>query len=125
VRSDTRIAASVPYGSDMPVEQLDPHAAKAAIEAGAAVLDVREQDEWDAGRLAGSQHVPLSQLGQRLDELPPDGPLLVVCRSGVRSDMVAAHLDRLGRDGCANLAGGLEAWAGAGLPLEPPGGRVV
>jgi rhodanese-related sulfurtransferase len=109
----------------MAVEQLGPQEARAAIEAGATVLDVREQDEWDAGHLAASVHLPLSQLPARLDEVPPGETLLVVCRSGARSDMVAAHLDRGGRTGCANLAGGLQAWSAAGLPLEPPGGHVA
>jgi rhodanese-related sulfurtransferase len=109
----------------MAVEQLDPQAALAAIRDGAAVLDVREQEEWDAGRLAGSLHVPLSELGQRLDEVPEGEVLLVVCRSGARSDSVATYLDRAGRSGCANLAGGLQAWVAAGLPLEPAGGHVA
>jgi rhodanese-related sulfurtransferase len=109
----------------MAVEQLEPQEAREAIEAGATILDVREQDEWDAGHLAGSLHLPLSELAHRLDEVPEDGSLLVVCRSGARSDMVASHLDRGGRSGCANLAGGLPAWAAAGLPLEPDGGHVA
>jgi rhodanese-related sulfurtransferase len=105
----------------MAVEQLGPKEAKAAIDAGATILDVREQDEWDAGHLAGSVHLPLSELAHRLDEVPAADVLLVVCRSGARSDMVASHLDGGGRSGCANLAGGLQAWAAAGLPLEPHG----
>ncbi len=110
----------------MAVEQLGPQEAKDAIEAGATILDVREQDEWDAGHLAGSVHLPLSELRERLDEVPAADSLLVVCRSGARSDMVASHLDRGGRDGLANLAGGLQAWAAAGLPLEPDGrGQVA
>src|SRR5262245_51571905 len=109
----------------MAVPQLDPQEARQAIATGAAVLDVREQDEWDAGHLAGSQHVPLSELGGRLDEVPAEGALLVVCRSGARSDMVASHLDAAGRDECANLAGGLQAWVAEGLPLVPEDGRVI
>ena len=109
----------------MQVAQLGPQDAKKAIEAGATILDVREQDEWDAGHLAGSVHLPLSELAGRLDDVPPGDRLLVVCRSGVRSDMVATHLDRGGRSGLANLAGGLQAWAAAGLPLEPDGHGTV
>ena len=82
----------------------------------ATILDVREDDEWAAGHIAGSVHVPLSQLPGRAADIPPTDPLLVVCKVGARSARVTAWLAGQGRD-AANLAGGLNAWADAGRPL--------
>ena len=82
----------------------------------ATILDVREDDEWVVGHIAGSVHVPLSQLPGRAADIPPTDPLVVVCRVGSRSAQVTAWLAGQGRD-VANLAGGLDAWADAGRPL--------
>jgi rhodanese-related sulfurtransferase len=90
----------------------------------ALALDVREAEEWGAGRLAESRWIPLSELPARLAELEAAGPLLVVCRTGSRSGYVADALVAQGWQ-AANLAGGLQAWAAAGLPLEPDGGYVL
>jgi rhodanese-related sulfurtransferase len=108
-----------------PVEQIDVQAASAEQADGALLLDVREQDEWDAGHAPGSLHLPLSELQERFTELPETAATLVICRSGSRSDVVAHALARIGRPGCANVAGGLQAWVAAGLPLEPADGRVL
>jgi rhodanese-related sulfurtransferase len=88
---------------------------------GWAVVDVREPVEWAAGRIPGSLHVPLAELPARLGDLP-EGDLLIVCRSGNRSDRAARWLLVNGYD-ATNLAGGLVAWAGAGLPLTADAGR--
>ncbi|HUZ83112.1 MAG TPA: rhodanese-like domain-containing protein [Gaiellales bacterium] len=89
----------------------------------ASIVDVREQVEWDAGHIAGALLLPLSELTGRLGELP-DGDLVIVCRSGARSEMVCSALIQSGR-AAANLIGGMLAWAGAELPIEPPGGHVL
>jgi rhodanese-related sulfurtransferase len=104
---------------------MDVQTASTRTDAGALLLDVREQDEWDAGHAPGSLHIPLSELQERFTELPEADATLVICRSGQRSDVVAHALARIGRPGCANVAGGLQAWVAAGLPLEPAGGRVL
>lgn len=93
------------------------------LDQGASAIDVREREEWDAGHLPGSIWIPLVELAGRLDELP-DGPLLVVCRTGARSGYAADALTAMGRD-AANLAGGLAAWSQSGLPLDAPGSRVL
>lgn len=94
------------------------------LPAGARLLDVREPEEWAAGHVAGSVHLPLSEFAGRVGEVPPaDGtPLVVVCRSGHRSAAVAAWLAGAGWD-AANLDGGLVAWQAAGRPLVTPDGR--
>ena len=83
---------------------------------GLLVLDVREDDEWQAGHVAGSVHVPLMELGQRYAELPRSGQTLVVCRVGSRSAYAAGFLIQQGID-AVNLEGGLVAWASAGREL--------
>ncbi|WP_336921599.1 rhodanese-like domain-containing protein [Aquipuribacter sp. SD81] len=81
----------------------------------AVVLDVREDDEWQAGHAPGALHVPLNQVPERLDELP-DGELHVVCRSGGRSARATAWLNQNGYE-AVNVAGGMGAWREAGRPL--------
>jgi len=81
------------------------------------VLDVREDDEWAAGHVEGSAHIPMSGLLGRLDEIPKDREVLVVCRVGARSAQVAAYLRQHGWDDVRNLDGGLVEWVRAGKPL--------
>jgi len=91
---------------------------------GLLVLDVREDDEWQAGHVAGSLHIPLMELGNRYGELPDAEQTLVVCRVGNRSAYAAGFLIQQGID-AVNLAGGLVAWEVAGRALvadhdQPP-----
>ena len=66
--------------------------------------------------IEGSHHIPLSVIGERVDEVPGDQKVLVVCTIGGRSARVAAWLSQNGRD-AFNLDGGLIDWVGAGRPL--------
>lgn len=84
------------------------------------LLDVREDDEWSAGRAPDAVHVPLPEVPIRLGELPGADPLYVVCRSGVRSALATAWLLEQGRS-AVNVAGGMKAWAAAGRPLDSDG----
>ncbi|HUQ42535.1 MAG TPA: rhodanese-like domain-containing protein [Candidatus Limnocylindrales bacterium] len=86
------------------------------------LIDVREDDEWQAGHIEGSIHVPLGELGERLSDLPLGGRIVAVCRSGSRSGTAVRGLRQLGYD-AENLDGGVTAWAKAGLPLVDDGGR--
>ena len=91
---------------------------------GLLVIDVREDDEWRAGHVGGSVHVPLMQLGNRYTELPESEQTLVVCRVGNRSAYAAAFLIQQGI-AAVNLEGGLAAWEAAGRALvadddQPP-----
>lgn len=79
-------------------------------------LDVREEDEWEAGHIDGSLHIPMGELGERQDELPADRPIVAVCRSGNRSAAVTEALKRAGYD-VENLVGGVAEWDGVGLDL--------
>jgi rhodanese-related sulfurtransferase len=73
------------------------------------LLDVREPQEWELGTLPGAVTISMNDVPTRLDDLPRDGGLLVVCRSGARSDRVAAFLAMNGFQDVANLAGGMKA----------------
>ncbi|MFA5564580.1 MAG: rhodanese-like domain-containing protein [Acidimicrobiia bacterium] len=81
------------------------------------VIDVREEFEWDEARIAGTKLVPLGELTRRVDELPTDQALLILCRSGNRSGQATAWLREQGYD-AFNVDGGVLAWASSGRHLE-------
>lgn len=88
----------------------------------AVVLDVREDDEWQAGHAPGAVHLPLGDIPTRLGELPEtDGTLPVICRSGGRSGRAVAWLVQQGFD-VVNVDGGMRAWSGAGKPVRTDAG---
>lgn len=95
--------------------------AAALVDDGAVLLDVREPHEWQAGHAPKARHIPLGQLPQRMRELPANKPIVTVCRSGNRSAQAATTLAAAGRE-TSNLAGGMHAWARAGLPVVAKGG---
>ena len=102
-----------------PVPQLSVQQAQEAL--GAAqpplLLDVRNPPELAVdGRLAGAINIPLPELQQRAGELPQDRKILCFCKSGMRSFNAAAFLRQRGLD-ASSISGGLNAWAGAGLPV--------
>jgi rhodanese-related sulfurtransferase len=78
---------------------------------GVVLLDVREPWEHEICRIEGSRLVPLGQLPERIGELRPDAPTVVVCHHGVRSLRAAAYLERFGFGDVVNLSGGIDAWA--------------
>lgn len=80
------------------------------------VLDVREDDEWAAGHIAGAVHIPLGQLAERVGELDDSSQMLVVCHVGGRSARATAFLVQSGFD-AVNLDGGMDAWGDAGRPI--------
>jgi sulfur dioxygenase len=87
------------------------------------VIDVREPDEYvgPLGHIRGAKLIPLGQLGRRLDELPRDRPLVIVCRSGARSAQATVALLRAGFPQVANLSGGMLRWRGEGHAVEMGG----
>lgn len=99
-----------------------PEIAAADVALTSYILDVREDDEWAAGHIDGSRHVPLGQLMSRLDEIPADEQVVVTCRMGGRSARATAYLVQAGRD-AVNLDGGVTAWSAAGRPLVDGDGR--
>jgi adenylyltransferase/sulfurtransferase len=75
------------------------------------LIDVREPHEWSAGHLEAAQHIPLRQLPDRLTEIPKDQDVVMICRSGARSEHARAHLANLGYTRIRNLSGGLQRWS--------------
>jgi rhodanese-related sulfurtransferase len=109
----------LPSGMLVGMDDMDVRDAEQAARAGdALLLDVREHEEWAAGRAPGALHVPMGELRQ--DTLPRDRPVLAVCRVGGRSAAVAQALEQLGYD-VANVTGGMLAWSAAGLPVVREG----
>jgi len=86
------------------------------VAAGAVLIDVREQDEWEAVHAPTAQLLPLSTLTERFGELPAGVPLLVVCHSGMRSARACDFLAENGYE-VTNVIGGMSAWAVAGGPV--------
>ena len=109
------------------VTDVDVAGADRLVADGAWMLDVREQDEWDAGHAPAAVHVPMGEIVDRIGELPTDRTILCMCRAGGRSASVALHLAGAGYD-VRNIAGGMTAWAAADLPVVDGSGapgRVV
>lgn len=82
------------------------------------LLDVREANEFVAVRAPGAALVPTSTFLARMHELPTDRPLLVICHTGNRSAAVTNYMVQHGRSDVTNVAGGMDAWELAGLPIR-------
>ncbi|SRR5260221_8119427 len=104
--------------------EVTPAEAKQLIDDGAQLVDVRAEDEYAAGHIPGSRLIPLETVQSEGSGLDREKPLVVYCRSGERSGMAADAFAASGWD-AHSVAGGLLAWAEAGLALEPEGGEVI
>lgn len=93
----------------------------ATVPEDAWLLDVREDDEWAAGHAPAARHIPLGELGARAAEVPQDELIYVICRSGHRSGQAAQALAGAGWR-AVNVAGGMQQWAAAGLPMVTDSG---
>jgi rhodanese-related sulfurtransferase len=108
-----------------PEFDLAPERVRELVEGGEAQLvDVREDYEWEAGRIAGAVHMELEGLPARASEIDKDKPVIFQCRVGNRSAFAMEAFRNGGYD-AYNLAGGIQAWVDAGLPLEPENGTVA
>lgn len=82
------------------------------------LIDVREQEEYDAGHIPGVALIPLGQVPDRMSEIPKDKTVILTCRSGNRSGQAADFLREQGYTNVHNMQGGIKAWQAAGLPIE-------
>ena len=98
------------------IPEIDIEEAKRLVDAGALLLDVRENDEWAAGHAPDAMHIPLGEVQRRSDELPDDREVVAICGMGGRSARATAALLRQGYN-VVNVAGGMKAWAAAGYPV--------
>jgi rhodanese-related sulfurtransferase len=105
--------------SQPPIEEAEVADVAAALpaDAGAVLVDVREDVEWRKGHAEGARHIPLRQLPDHLDELPRNAPLYLICATGNRSANAARYLKQAGFERPINVRGGTVAWQRAGLPI--------
>jgi adenylyltransferase/sulfurtransferase len=96
--------------------------ARAAIAGGAAIVDVREADEWADGHVPGAVHIPRGLLEQRIEEAvkDKDGVVVTYCAGGTRSAFATRTLAELGYTNVVSLAGGFGKWKEAGQPIVMP-----
>lgn len=86
---------------------------------GLTIIDCRESDEHERSQIAGVPLIPMSEIADRVDDIPTDTPLAVICHAGGRSTQVADVLNAQGEFGTVeSVDGGIQAWAAAGLPYE-------
>jgi rhodanese-related sulfurtransferase len=88
-----------------------------AVDEPALIVDVRQPVEYRAGTIPGAMLIPLTELGQRMAELPQKRQILTICRSSHRSPIAARQLKKAGYD-VLNVSGGMQGWEMAGLPLK-------
>jgi rhodanese-related sulfurtransferase len=85
---------------------------------GVLVVDVREQWEYDEKHIPGVTLIPMSEIENRLTEIPSDREVIFTCRSGNRSGQVTDFLRQQGFDNVHNMEGGIVAWESAGFSVE-------
>ena len=98
----------------LPLE-ISPTEAAVQRNAGAFMLDVREPGEWTQFHVPGATLIPLGQLAERMNEVPQDREIVVMCRTGHRSAQARDILLKAGYPRVTSLAGGLTAWRAQGL----------
>ena len=84
---------------------------------GVFILDVRTQEEWDEYHIPNATLIPLDELPDRLDEVPTDQEVVVVCRSGNRSKQGRDILEQAGYEQVTSMSGGLNSWQAQGYPV--------
>ena len=101
------------------ITRLTPSEARAAVQAGALLVDTRSSDQLEHGVIPGAVRHALSVVLWRLDELPRDTRVILICRHGYSSSLAASRLQELGFREATDVEGGFEAWQTAGLPNKP------
>jgi len=102
---------------DNEIPEIDIDALDALRSEGSPVLDVRELDEWQEAHIPGVVHIPLTELVERVDEVPTAESLPIVCAAGGRSMQAAQFLADRGLV-TVNVAGGTKAWIASGRLTE-------
>ncbi|MBN9505429.1 MAG: rhodanese family protein [Altererythrobacter sp.] len=105
----------------MALPRLSPAEAQRLAQAGARLIDIRGRDEFARVRAPGAENRPLDEL----DTVEDDGPVVFLCRSGMRTSGNAAKLAACCQGEAYILDGGLNAWQAAGLPVEQDRGAPL
>jgi rhodanese-related sulfurtransferase len=107
------------------VKELPPERVAELVSAGEVQLvDVRTDEEYEAGHVADARHIPLDELALGAHAVERSRPVVLYCRTGDRSRTAAEAFATSGWD-ASSMEGGFAAWAEHGLPVEPEGGEVV
>ncbi len=101
-----------------PFSRIDVKEAEDMMKNGAAVIDVREPHEYDAGHVPGAKLIPVNTVYARREELPRDKELIFVCAVGQRSALACEMAAAAGLTRLYNLEGGTDGWIKAGMPAE-------
>jgi phage shock protein E len=102
------------------ITEISPADASGEIAAGALLIDVREQEDWDAAHIPGATHVSRGIIELEIEHVAPalDTSIICHCGGGSRSALVAESLQKMGYTNVKSLAGGFKAWKQAGLPIS-------
>lgn len=90
---------------------------EALLASGCVLVDVREDDEFEAGHIPGARHLPLAEVPERQGEIPAAGTVYVVCAVGGRSARAVEYLRAKGID-AVNVAGGTQGWIDSGREVH-------
>jgi rhodanese-related sulfurtransferase len=101
----------------MDVPEIDVEELARLRERGAVLVDVREPDEYETFHVPGAQLIPLADVPERIEEIPEDERVYVICATGGRSAKAVDYLNKQGYD-TVNVVGGSKAWLEAGHPVE-------
>ena len=104
------------------IREVSPQEVETLPAGAATIVDVREASEWEQGHLPGANHISKSYIEQQIEGAVPDrdAPVILYCAGGVRSLFAAQTLAGMGYTNVASMAGGFEAWKGAGLEFDTP-----
>jgi rhodanese-related sulfurtransferase len=103
---------------DVPFARVGPEQARALIESGADLIDVRDPNEYSAGHIPGARLVPLNIFLARPRDHAKRDNVVFVCAAGIRSALACEMAAAIGLTRVYNLEGGTQAWASQGLPVE-------
>ncbi|MCL7414553.1 MAG: rhodanese-like domain-containing protein [ANME-2 cluster archaeon] len=107
------------FTEDIEYTNVEVDEAKIMVDSGEYfLLDVRTQEEYDAGHIEGAVLIPYDELPDRLDEVPNDLPILVYCRTARRSAIASTTLTDNGYPDVYNMLGGIVDWEKKGYPIE-------
>ena len=101
-----------------PFTRIEVNEADEMMKDGAAVIDVREPHEYNAGHVPGAALIPVNTIYARREELPQDKDLIFVCAVGQRSALACEMAAAAGLTRLFNLEGGTDAWIKSGMPAE-------
>jgi hydroxyacylglutathione hydrolase len=84
---------------------------------GMYLLDVRNEQEWNAGHIEGAHHIELTKFPKVLNQIQTQKPIAVICHSGNRASIIASLLEREQKSRVFNVKGGMQSWVRAKFPV--------